>query len=203
MKKIIIALLIVFFVIGGIQFYKKTKENEKKQEITKNEQNKENSLNDGSTLNEDNWNVRPNEFIENKNKPIKEAKDFTLENLSGEKVSYSSLKGKTVLINFWATWCPPCKIEMPDLNKLYEKYKDDKNLVILTINVGEDKNAVSEFIKQNNYKFPVLLDTNSNVALDYKAMYLPTTVLIDKDGKVADYRSGAMSLEQMEEFLNK
>lgn len=201
MKKIIIALIVVFFIIGGVQFYKQSQESKKKNETIKSEQNEKNSLNDGSALNEENWNVRPNDFKENKGKPIEEAKDFTLENLKGEKISYSSLKGKTVFINFWATWCPPCKIEMPDLNKLYEKYKDDKDIVVLTINVGESKDQVEQFIKQNNFEFPVLLDSNSNVALDYKAMYLPTSVLIGKDGKVINYRSGAMSLEQMEEFI--
>ncbi|MGE5630388.1 MAG: TlpA disulfide reductase family protein [Caulobacteraceae bacterium] len=128
--------------------------------------------------------------------------DFTLEDLDGNKVTLSSYKGKKLYINFWATWCPPCKAEMPDIEKLYQETKDS-DLVILAVNIGEDKKTVQDFIKKNNYHFKVLLDTDSKVAQLYQASSIPTSYFVDSEGYLDDGMVGAMPLESMRKYVEK
>lgn len=127
--------------------------------------------------------------------------DFTLEDLNGSKVKLSELKGKKVFLNFWATWCPPCKAEMPDIEKLYQETKES-NLVILAVNVGEDKKTVQDFIEKNSYNFPVLLDVSGEVSQLYQVTGIPTSYFIDSEGYLDDGVSGAIPLEKMKEFVN-
>ncbi|ETI89629.1 MAG: Alkyl hydroperoxide reductase/ Thiol specific antioxidant/ Mal allergen, partial [Clostridium butyricum DORA_1] len=94
------------------------------------------------------------------------ALDFKLKDLDGNEVSLSSLKGKKVFLNFWATWCPPCKAEMPEIEKLYQETKDS-DLVILAVDIGENSNTVKPFIDENKYNFKVLLDSDQSVATQY------------------------------------
>lgn len=128
--------------------------------------------------------------------------DFVLEDLNGNKVTLSELKGKKVFLNFWATWCPPCKAEMPDIEKLYQETKDS-DLVILAINAGDDKSTVQDFITKNNYNFSVLLDTDGEVSRLYQVTGIPTSYFIDTEGYLDDGISGAISLESMKEYVNK
>ncbi len=127
--------------------------------------------------------------------------DFTLEDLDGKKVTLSQLKGKRVFLNFWATWCPPCKAEMPDIEKLYQETKDS-DLVILAVNVGEDKKTVQDFISKNNYNFPVLLDVKGEVSQLYQVSGIPTSYFIDTNGLLDNGTTGAIPLESMQEFVN-
>jgi thiol-disulfide isomerase/thioredoxin len=127
--------------------------------------------------------------------------DFTLEDLKGNKVTLSQLKGKKVYLNFWATWCPPCKAEMPDIEKLYQETKDS-DLVILTINVGEDKKTVADFIAKNKYNFPVLLDVKGEVSQLYQVSGIPTSYFINTDGFLNDTATGGIPFESMKEFVN-
>lgn len=112
-----------------------------------------------------------------------EALDFTLSDLEGNSVTLSSFKGKVVFLNFWATWCPPCCSEMPSMQKLHDKMKD-KDFAMLAVDVGERKAGVAAFVDKNNYKFTVLLDSEHKVSSDYKVAGIPTTLIIDKEGKV-------------------
>lgn len=127
--------------------------------------------------------------------------DFKLEDLNGNMVSLSDYKGKKVYINFWATWCPPCKAEMPDIEKLYQETKDS-DLVILAVNVGEDKNTVQKFIKDNGYNFPILLDVTGEVSQKYQVTGIPTSYFIDTEGYLDDGASGPIPLESMKNFVN-
>lgn len=114
------------------------------------------------------------------------APDFTLADLGGKKVSLSSLKGKVVLLNFWATWCAPCRAEMPALNKLYLDLKE-KGLVVLAVSVDDAEKTVSAYMKQKKFSFPVLMDADKEVAFDsYGVTGLPTTVLIDRKGLLVE-----------------
>ncbi|HYE83341.1 MAG TPA: TlpA disulfide reductase family protein [Clostridia bacterium] len=132
---------------------------------------------------------------------LMESYDFTLEDLSGNKITLSGLKGKKVYLNFWATWCPPCKAEMPDLEKLYQETKES-GLVILAVNVGEDKKTVQDFITKNKYNFPVLLDTKGEISQQYQVTGIPTSYFIDTEGFLDDGATGAIPLESMKEFVN-
>ncbi len=109
--------------------------------------------------------------------------DFTLTALDGSRVSLGSFKGKVVVLSFWATWCGPCKQELPSMQALYTKMKP-RGLEIVAVDLGEEKNAVSRFVKENGLSFPVLLDSNFTVGSAYGANSIPTNYIIDKNGRI-------------------
>ena len=113
------------------------------------------------------------------------APDFQLQNLDGQTVSLGNLQGKPVLINFWATWCPPCRSEMPYIQEIYDEWSD-KELVVLAINIGESSSKVEEFMQSYNLSFAVLLDTRQDVAQRYNITGIPTTFSIDKNGIIQE-----------------
>ncbi|HOR85963.1 MAG TPA: TlpA disulfide reductase family protein [Bacillota bacterium] len=127
--------------------------------------------------------------------------DFTLEDLDGNNVALSQFRGKKVFLNFWATWCPPCKAEMPDIEKLYQETKDT-DLVILAVNVGEDKNTVKSFIEKNNYNFTVLLDVKGEVSQLYQVTGIPTSYFIDTKGYLDGGTTGSIPLESMKGYVD-
>lgn len=127
--------------------------------------------------------------------------DFTLEDLNGNTVTLSQLKGKKVYLNFWATWCPPCKAEMPDIEKLYQETKDS-DLVILAVNVNEDKKTVQDFIAKNKYNFPILLDVKGEISQLYQVSGIPTSYFIDTEGFLDNGATGGIPFESMKEFVN-
>lgn len=120
--------------------------------------------------------------------PLKEpiqAKDFSLKNLDEEVVTLSALRGKVVVVNFWATWCPPCVREMPSMEKLNQHFKG-KGLRVLAVNQLEDEDQVFAFTGQLALEpdFDILFDSDSQVARDFKIHGLPTTFVIDKQGRI-------------------
>ncbi len=131
--------------------------------------------------------------------------DFELKSLDGQSVSLSSLRGKTILLNFWATWCPPCREEMPLFQQIFEDSRwKDKGLVILGMNLSESVATVTEFMKTNGLTFPILLDTGQDVARDYNIRGIPTTFFIDKNGIIREIRIGAFpNKAAIESVLNK
>lgn len=133
----------------------------------------------------------------------KEAPDFQLPNLEGQVISLSDFRGKPILLNFWAVRCPPCRFEMPFIQTAFEEWSD-KGLIVLTVNIGEAPSTVKDFIQSENLSFPVLLDTNQNVALEYNIRAIPTTFLIDKDSVVREIKVGAFSsVIEIKKSLNK
>ena len=128
------------------------------------------------------------------------APDFTLENLNGEKLSLEDYRGKNVLINFWATSCIFCVREMPDFQKFYDEYKDNE-FTILAVNLGETKSKITEFMEQNGYNFPVLLDTNGKVGFTYMVSGIPTSYIVDKEGIIRTIRLGPMSYSEIKQII--
>ncbi len=128
----------------------------------------------------------------------KMAPNFTLKNLKGEEVSLEDYRGKIVLLNFWATWCKYCDMEMPDLQKL-----DDENddLVVLAVNVQEDKEVVEEYIEKGKYEFEVLLDEGGEIATMYLVNGFPNSYFIDEEGILLGRVPGAMTYDQMVQVL--
>jgi len=121
----------------------------------------------------------------------KTAPDFTLTSLNGEVISLSTLKGKPVLLNFWASWCVPCCYEIPFIQEIFEEYSA-KGLIVLTINSWEDRNTVQEFMTQNKLTFPALIDyPDKKVAQSYQIRNIPATFLIDKKGTIKAVKIGA------------
>ncbi len=144
--------------------------------------------------------------VENENyndSPIemgKEAPDFTLYDMDGNERSLSEFKGKMVFLNFWATWCQYCDIEMPDLQKIHDQNDD---LVVLGVNVREDIDLVRDYLEEGGYDFPVILDEDGGIASMYLVSGMPTTYFIDAEGLILGYQPGLMNLEQMEDILEQ
>ena len=121
------------------------------------------------------------------------APDFTLRGADGRNVRLDELRGQVVLVNFWATWCGPCREEMPRLETLYEKYRKS-GFVLLGVNVDDDPHVALATASKLNVSFPVLLDTEKKVSKLYDLNTMPSTIVIDRDGKVRflhrGYRAG-------------
>ena len=131
------------------------------------------------------------------------APGFKLQNLDGQSISLSDLRGKPVMLNFWATWCPPCRSEMPYIQEIYEEWSG-KGLEVLAINIGESPSKVKEFLQSYNLSLPVLLDTKQAAARKYNVPPIPTTFFIDKDGTIQVKIIGAFpSKAAIEKNLNK
>ncbi|MBI5739487.1 MAG: TlpA family protein disulfide reductase [Nitrospirae bacterium] len=111
------------------------------------------------------------------------AADFTLKDLSGREVTLSSFRGRPVILNFWATWCPYCRQERASLKSLYQEYRE-KDLVIVSVSIDSSLKAVKKYMEQNTAPYIVLTDTEGTAAGRYNVMSLPTTYLISRDGKI-------------------
>jgi peroxiredoxin len=124
--------------------------------------------------------------------PLAAAPDFTLRTMGGPNMRLQEQRGRVVMVNFWATWCGPCRQEMPQLNRLYEKYRA-AGFVLLGVNVDEDVHKAEDVVAKLGVKFPVLLDTDKTVSKLYELSTMPSTVLIDRDGKVRYVHRGYLS----------
>ncbi|WP_099158198.1 TlpA family protein disulfide reductase [Virgibacillus ndiopensis] len=133
--------------------------------------------------------------------PGNTAPDFQLKTLAGETIKLSDLRGKKVMVNFWATWCPPCKEEMPEIQRFYEKYKDE--IKIIAVNTESNVGKVRKFVDEYGYSFSVLLDKDMSVSDNYMVSALPTTYFIGTDGKIQQQRKvGPMTYDYMVEMLH-
>ena len=142
------------------------------------------------------------------------APDFTLVDQNGDTHTLSDYKGKTVFLNFWATWCGPCQKEMPDIQALYEKYgMNEEDLVVLGVanpktddrpqNSDVDQESVKKFLEDNGYTYPVAMDTTGDVFSSYYISAFPTTFMIDKDGNVFGYVTGTLTADIMESIVQQ
>lgn len=114
------------------------------------------------------------------------APELTLTDMQGQEVSLSQFRGKVVILNFWATWCPPCREEMPSMEKLHRDYQD-KGLVMLAVNVEQNgKEVVADFLKKTPYSFPILLDGDQTVQNSYGVFRFPESFIIDRNGVVVE-----------------
>lgn len=123
------------------------------------------------------------------------APDFTAELIDGSSLALSDLKGKPVIINFWATWCGPCVREMPAFERLKEDFGDE--IGIIAVNCGDDADTVKDFVDENGYTFPVALDENYEVAMLYPSNSIPYTVVLDTNGKITHVSTGAYDADTM------
>ena len=119
------------------------------------------------------------------------APDFTLPDLEGNEISLRDFKGKVIFLHFWATWCPPCRNEMPSVEVLYQKLKD-KDFELLAVSLDrQGSSAVEPFIRDYGLTFPILLDLEGKVARTYKVRGIPSTFIVDKEGLIAERVVGA------------
>jgi thiol-disulfide isomerase/thioredoxin len=128
------------------------------------------------------------------------ARDFTFESLDGSNVSLSDHEGSVVLVNLWATWCSPCRAEIPDLEAAYQSYKDE-GFVILGVNVQEPQENVAPFVQEFDMSYPVLLDKDGELMKTYRAQGLPMSFIVDADGVIQVRHMGYLTGEQLESYL--
>lgn len=200
MTKKILSIVILALAVGiVIVNYSKSNSEEKaviveeKADITE-VQEKDNSISEADT---------------DSNEPLvqdgKTALDFNLTTLEGGAIILSDLKGKKVLLNFWATWCPPCKAEMPHMQNFYEKNKD-KDFEILAVNLTQIDNGYEEieaFVEEYGLTFPIPLDKNGMLATHYQAFTIPTSYFIDREGVISRKVVGPMDEDMMDTFMNE
>ena len=136
-----------------------------------------------------------------------EALDFTLYDQYGKEHKLSDYRGKKIFLNFWATWCPPCREEMPDIEELYNEYeKNSQDVIILGVaspNLGNEGNQqyIEDFLRENNYTFPVVFDDGGILTYQYGFSSMPSTLIIDEDGYISTYVPGAMSKNTMKNLI--
>ena len=128
------------------------------------------------------------------------APDFELKTLAGDTVKLSDLKGKKVMLNFWATWCPPCKAEMPALEEFHKEAGED--IVILAVNIDPHLD-VKAFVDENKITFPIPLDEEDTVNETYQVLSIPTTYFIDTKGNIGNKYIGAMNLDAMKQYTKE
>jgi len=130
------------------------------------------------------------------------APDFTLPTPDGETVTLSDLRGRPVLLNFWATWCPPCKIEMPDIEDLYQKYKD-QGFTVIAIDQQESPEAVQQYFEELGLSFQPVIDSTGEIFSLYHVVAIPTSYFIDAEGIVRVQHRGIMTRDQMEGYASQ
>jgi thiol-disulfide isomerase/thioredoxin len=132
----------------------------------------------------------------------KPAPELTVSNLQGEPLALAAFKGKTVLLDFWATWCPPCRADGPALDKLYKKY-GQQELMILGISVSEERAIVEKYLAEHPHAFPVVLTTENEMPRPYQIGIFPTYIVIDKDGNVTAAVEGDKGFGDLRGLLKK
>lgn len=130
---------------------------------------------------------------------------FTLKTLDGRSIKLSDFRGQKVLLNFWATWCPPCKAEVPEFERFYQEHHKE-NIEILAVDIfaqEKGKEVVENFIKDYSMTYPVVLDESGSVANTYRVSAIPTTYVIDTKGIITHKVTGAMSYQALQDALAK
>ena len=132
------------------------------------------------------------------------APNFTVYDLDGNEVNLTDFFGKPIILNFWASWCGPCKMEMPDFNEAYSTYKDEIEFLMVNMTDGsrETVEKASSFIAESGYTFPVYYDTQYSAAITYSVSSLPTTYFINEEGELVTYARGAINAAILEKGIS-
>lgn len=208
MKKgisIVLMILLLTTLLSGCFWKKQAPENKEDTNIVK-------LPDQGESIQNSDENIPSEEEIHEDEKPEEtgvfigdKAYDFTLLDREGNEIKLSDMKGKVVLLNFWATWCPTCIAMMPDMQEVYEQYQNE-DVVILAVNVLDsekiDMTDVNQFVDERGYTFPVFFDVDGVVSVEYKVRSFPVTYIINKDGEIGDFVSGPMDKETMAEKID-
>lgn len=134
---------------------------------------------------------------------IQKASDFTVMNMNEEAVKLSDYVGKQIVVSFWATWCGPCKMELPAFDELYKQYNEKVEFMMVNLTDGyqETVEGVKTFISENGYEFPVFFDTEQSALEVYNLYSIPRTIFVDKDGNLVNSHTGAMSESTLKQYI--
>lgn len=153
---------------------------------------------------------KPSEGSKEQNSELSDAIDFELKDQFGKVHKLSDYKGKTVFLNFWATWCPPCRAEMPDIQKLYESYQKEADPEVIILGVAgpkygqeQSEEGIKKFLEENDYTYPVVMDKGGEIFSKYGITSFPTTFMITTEGKIFGYVSGQLSEEIMKNIISQ
>ena len=193
-KWIIIATLLVGILAGSMFLYDKYGDEYLNQGIGQ----QTNSTTEIPSDTQENTSSEESTTESNKNS----APDFTVTDADGNNVKLSDFNGKPVVLNFWATWCYYCKVEMPDFNEAYKEYPDVQFLMVnATGTRGETVESAKAFIEQENYEFPIFFDTQHDALRTYGVSSYPQTIFIDKDGNIVSRRVGMLTKDVLEQNI--
>lgn len=197
---ILLAVLLVILIGGAGFFYNKLSSAYKTDTLTETSQAAENETESEET--EDSQ--TSSEETDSGENAAETAPDFTMTNASGEEVKLSDFFDKPVVLNFWASWCGPCKSEMPHFEDAYQKYGEDINFVIVNLTDGarETVEAASDFIEEQGYTFPLYFDTNTEGAMTYGTYSIPVTYFIGADGVPVAQANGALDAATLQKGLD-
>lgn len=132
----------------------------------------------------------------------KPAPDFALTTFNGEEVKLSQFRGQVVMVNFWASWCPPCRAEAPDLESVWQEYKD-RGVVFLGVDIQDTESEARAFLEQFNITYPNGPDTKGRIMVDYGVTNIPTSVFVSKKGAIARRWVGAIGRAKLTQYLDE
>ncbi len=137
-------------------------------------------------------------------KELQKAPDFTVLDKDGNSVSFLDLVGKPIVLNFWASWCSPCKSEMPEFNQVYEDLSEDVTFIMINLTDGqrETVETATAFVEENAYSFPVYFDTTQDAAYTYGIRSIPTTIFIDADGNIVTGVQGTINEKLLLQYID-
>lgn len=139
-----------------------------------------------------------------KNDTNKPSKNFTLKTVDGDTLTLNDLKGKKVFLNFWATWCPPCREEMPEIQRYYETYGKKHNVEVVAVNITDQDNGldvIKEFVDYYQLTFPIVLDEHGEVSIKYEIFTIPTSYVINEQGNIVKEIIGPVTKEMLVEYF--
>lgn len=205
-KTFILIGLFAVLMIGASLLYSSLSKNYKMDSlVTENETNSD--TNDSSSEESDNSTSSTDESntsSSSKETQPQTAPDFTVYDLEGNQVNLSDFFGKPIIVNFWASWCGPCQMEMPDFDSAYAAYKDNIEFLMINMTDGsrETVEIASSFIEEKGYSFPVYYDNDYSATMTYSVTSLPTTYFIDSEGSLVAHARGAIDAETLQKGID-
>ena len=186
---IVLALAFVLLIGGASVLYTQLGKNEAPDQLLTQEDNRNEKPNDGST--------------DNTERQLTEAPDFAVYDGAGKQVRLSEYVGKPIVLNFWASWCGPCQMEMPDFHEKYLEIGENIHFLMVNMIGGrETLSTAKAFIAEKGYTFPVLFDTDADAAMTYSVYSLPTTYFIDAEGYLVAQATGAISADTLQRGID-